>query len=89
MYIHNQTLIMLTQKVSWWGNSLGLRLPQTLVQQVEWTEGTIVSITIEDNRLVLSPVKPKYRLEQLLENITPDMQHDEMEWGEAVGEETW
>ena len=80
---------MLVQKVSYWGNSLGVRLPQAVVQQVDWAEGTTVSITIEDNRLILSPVKPKYSLEELLQNITPDMQHDEIDWGEPAGEETW
>lgn len=80
---------MVTQKVSMWGNSLGVRLPQAIVQQVGWKEGALVTILIEDNRIILSPVKPKYTLDELLKNATPEMQHDEVDWNEPVGEETW
>ncbi|MEO0455158.1 MAG: AbrB/MazE/SpoVT family DNA-binding domain-containing protein [Cyanobacteria bacterium P01_A01_bin.114] len=80
---------MITQKVSLWGNSLGIRLPQAVAQQVGLTEGGLVSISIEENRLVLSPMHPEYTLEELLEGVTPEMQHDELDWGEPVGEEIW
>lgn len=80
---------MVTQKVSQWGNSLGIRLPQTIVQQVGWQEGSIVTIATEGNKIILSPAKPKYSLEELLKDSTPDMQHNEMDWGEPVGEEQW
>ncbi len=33
--------------------------------------------------------KKKYKLEDLLEGVTPDMQHDEIDWGNPVGEEAW
>jgi antitoxin MazE len=80
---------MSTLKVSQWGNSLGIRLPQALVQQVGWKEGALVSITIEDNKLILSSAKPKYTLEELLKDAKPELQHDEIDWGEPVGEENW
>lgn len=79
---------MITQKISAWGNSLGVRLPQAIVQQVGWKEGAIVSITIKDNKVVLSTAKPTYTLDELLKNATPEMQHDEVDWGE-LGEESW
>ncbi|MEN9518597.1 MAG: hypothetical protein RLZZ381_1185 [Cyanobacteriota bacterium] len=31
--------------------------------------------------------KPSYTLEELLEGATPDLQHEEVDWGESVGEE--
>nr|WP_204102449.1 hypothetical protein [Spirulina major] len=36
-----------------------------------------------------STVHSKYTLEELLENVTPDLQHNEVDWGESVGEENW
>lgn len=80
-------LTMITQKISMWGNSLGVRLPQAIVQQIGWEEGALVTISIEDNRIILTSTKPKYTLEELLKNVTPEMQHDEIDFGELVGEE--
>ena len=34
-------------------------------------------------QLDLSPVKTEYKLDELLKNVTPDMQHDEIDWGES------
>ena len=73
---------MVTQKVSIWGNSLGVILPQAIIQEVGLKEGTTVSISTEGNKIILSPTKPKYSLEELLKEATPDMQHDELDWGE-------
>lgn len=80
---------MVTQKVSMWGNSLGIRLPQTIIQQMGLKQGDLVAISTEGNKIVLSPTRPKYTLDELLQNTTPDRQHAEVDWGEPVGEESW
>jgi antitoxin MazE len=80
---------MVTQKVSLWGNSLGIRLPQAIIQQMGLKQGDLVAITTEGNQIILSPTRPRYTLDQLLQNATPDRQHDEVDWGEPVGEENW
>ncbi|NES77023.1 MULTISPECIES: AbrB/MazE/SpoVT family DNA-binding domain-containing protein [Okeania] len=80
---------MVTRKVSIWGNSLGVILPQAIIQEVGLKEGTTVSISTEGNKIILSPTKPKYSLEELLKEATPDMQHDELDWGESMGAESW
>ena len=81
--------VMITQKVSMWGNSLGIRLPQAIVQQVELHEGALVNISTENNKIILTPARPKYTLDELLKDVTPQMQHDELDWGEPAGEEKW
>jgi len=80
---------MVTQKVSMWGNSLGVRLPQTIIQQMGLKPGDSIAISTEGNRIILSPARPRYTLDQLLKDVTPDQHHDEMDWGELVGEESW
>ncbi len=80
---------MLTQKVSLWGNSLGVRLPQTIIQQMGLKQGDLVAISTEGNKIILSPARPRYNLDELLQDVTPDMQHNEMDWGEPAGEESW
>jgi antitoxin MazE len=78
---------MVTQKVSMWGNSLGVRLPQTIIQQIGLKQGDLVAVSTEGDKIVLSPAKPKYTLEGLLQDVTPESQHDEVDWGEPVGAE--
>lgn len=80
---------MITQKVSMWGNSLGIRIPQTIIKQVSLHEGALINISLEDNKIILTPARPKYTLDELLKDAKPDMQHDELDWGEPVGEENW
>lgn len=72
-----------------WGNSLGIRLPQAIIQQVDLYEGASVNISIQDNKIILAPARQTYNLEKLLKDITPEMQHDELDWGEGKGEESW
>ena len=80
---------MNTQRVSAWGNSLGIRLPQVIAQQVGFAEGVSISISVEGDKVVLSPARPKYTLDELLKDVTPEMQHDDIDWGEPVGAEIW
>ena len=80
---------MTVRKISTWGNSLGIRLPQTVLEELGLTDGAIVDVVVDRNKIVLSPIKEEYDLEELLQNVTPDMQHDEIDFGEAVGDEIW
>lgn len=80
---------MLT-RVQKWGNSIALRIPKTFADEMHITVDTAVELTIEDGRLVISPVEqPEYALEDLLALITPENVHDEVDWGEPVGREAW
>ncbi len=80
---------MLT-RVQKWGNSIARRIPKTFADEMHITVDTAVELTIEDGRLVISPVEqPEYALEDLLALITPENVHDEVDWGEPVGREAW
>lgn len=80
---------MITQKISKWGNSLGIRLPQSIIQQFGWQEGEQVVISTKDHQIILSQARPKYSLADLLKDADPANQHSELDWGEARGEEIW
>ncbi|WP_088243454.1 AbrB/MazE/SpoVT family DNA-binding domain-containing protein [Calothrix rhizosoleniae] len=80
---------MVTQKVSMWGNSLGIRLPQAIALQMGLKEGALVSISTDGDKIILSPARSKYTLDELLKDVSSDMQHNEVNWGEPVGEEDW
>jgi antitoxin MazE len=73
----------MTNIVNKWGNSLGLRIPQPVANQVGFTAGKVVLIEVVNNTLVVSPVTKKYQLDELLEEITPELISGEYDWGEA------
>ncbi len=55
---------MTTEKVSKWGNSLGVRLPSAIALQMGLTEGALLSIYTDGYRIIFSPKKPKYTLDE-------------------------
>jgi antitoxin MazE len=81
---------MITTHIRKWGHSLAVRFPQSLLAQLNLQADGEVEISIEEGRLVLSPVKkPKYTLDELLAQIKPESLHDEIDFGESLGKEVW
>ncbi|MGH7865044.1 MAG: AbrB/MazE/SpoVT family DNA-binding domain-containing protein [Candidatus Binataceae bacterium] len=76
-------------KVTKWGNSLAIRISAPLARQARIAEGTEVEITASSGRIVVAPSRREYRLEELVQAITPENRHAETEWGGPVGAETW
>ena len=73
-----------------WGNSLGLRIPKSIAEQTGVKEGSAVELNVEDERLVITPVKVEaYRLADLLERVTDENLHGEIDTGDPVGREVW
>ena len=72
-----------------WGNSLGVRIPLSVATELGFKIGTVVDVTIEDGRAIISPIRKKYTLEELLEGVTPDLIGGEYDWGQPVGNEAW
>jgi antitoxin MazE len=78
---------MMNVLISRWGNSLGLRLPKSLAEQVGVRAGERVEMTVEGDALVLRPSAPRYVLADLLVNMTPQAAHEAFDWGDDVGRE--
>jgi antitoxin MazE len=76
--------------VAKWGNSLAIRLPQHLAKEIKLTEGVEVDLVVIDGNLVIKPrIRKQYALEDLIDAITPENLHTEVESGVAVGNEVW
>jgi antitoxin MazE len=75
--------------ISKWGNSLALRLPKSLAEDAGLSEGTMVDLHLDGDRLVIAPSRPKYRLAELLAEHKQGHRHEETDWGKAEGEEVW
>jgi len=77
-------------RVQKWGNSLALRIPKPLADEVGLRENSPVELWLRDNMLIITPVvKPTFDLAQLLTQVTEDNLHREVDTGPAVGGEAW
>jgi len=73
-----------------WGNSLALRIPKPLADQAHITQGSLVEIKLVDNTLRIEPLAPEaYDLDALLDGVTEDNIHEEIDTGDAQGKEVW
>ena len=75
------------QTIVKWGNSLGLRIPQSIAEQIKLSEGSQVVLEVVDGNLVIKPKRTKYSLDALLEDITQENLHGETDTGRPVGNE--
>jgi antitoxin MazE len=72
-----------------WGNSQALRIPRAVLDALKINEGDEVEMVAEDGKLTVHPLNPKLTLESLVEGITPENRHGEIDWGKPVGNEVW
>lgn len=70
-----------------WGNSLAIRVPSKLVESLGVLPGTVADMDLRGDRLVITPRKHVYRLDDLLEAITNDNLHAEVPTRARVGKE--
>ena len=76
-------------QISKWGNSLAVRIPQSVVKDARLAEGDRVALDIaSDGSIVLRPTGRKYSLDELLAGIKPGNLHTETDWGPPQGKES-
>ena len=73
-----------------WGNSLAVRIPQTLARQLDLQPDSHVRLTVRGKDLAVQPLRrAPVRLEALLEEVTDSNRHDEVDTGPSRGREVW
>jgi antitoxin MazE len=73
-----------------WGNSLAIRIPRPFAEEANLHENSAVDVSVRSGKLVIAPVtKEELTLDALVERITPENRHEEIETGDAVGNEIW
>ena len=73
-----------------WGNSLAIRIPQNLAKEINLAEGSEVKLVLIDGKLTIEPItRRRCSLEELIEAMTPENVHTEIDTGVAVGNEVW
>jgi antitoxin MazE len=77
--------------ISKWGNSQGLRLPKDIISQLHLTVGDVVSLVVENGKVVIEPVKKEeyvYDINTLVSGIPKAHQVSE-EIASQAGKEAW
>jgi antitoxin MazE len=70
-----------------WGHSLALCIPRAFAREAQLAESSPVELCLVEGRLVVTPLRQQYRLEDLVAAITPENCHAETDWGAPVGRE--
>jgi antitoxin MazE len=68
-----------------WGNSIGLRLPKAMLEQVGLKEGARVEVSIEGDHLLIR--RDRLKLADLLAQCTPEARPDPIDFGPPAGRE--
>ena len=77
-------------RIQKWGNSLALRIPKSFAQELHLEQGTMVEVSLQEGTLCVTPLsRPPLTLENLLQQVTPQNLHHEIDTGPAVGAEVW
>ena len=74
-------------RVARWGTSLAVRIPKPIAEQWGVQEGSAIEMISQGDKVLLS--KGVYDLDDLLEQVTQDNLHPEVDSGPAQGNEAW
>jgi antitoxin MazE len=84
--------VVVKNKFLKWGDSLALRIPAVFAKEIGASVNKVADMTVRNGTLVVRVQKEKRRrhsLERLLEGITRENYHREIDWGLRVGNEYW
>lgn len=70
-----------------WGNSLGFRIPSMWAKDNEIKNGSKVEVIAEKGKMIILPQRKT--LEDMMNLVTEENLHSEIETFEAVGKEEW
>ena len=71
-----------------WGNSLAVRIPKAISEELSIDEKTEMEMIARDGMLILEP-RHRYRLKDMLNEITDENLHGEIDTGTRTGIEEW
>jgi antitoxin MazE len=74
-------------KTARWGNSLAVRIPNSIVKDCGLSENALVDISLRKGEIVIKPMRKRYALSELLAGITSENVHGEVGMDEPVGQE--
>ena len=77
-------------RVQKWGNSLALRIPRSFAEEAGIIEGGAIEMSLDNGVILVRAAQEKrWRLDDLVAEITDENLHDEWDSGTAAGGEAW
>lgn len=73
-------------QVTQWGNSLGVRIPRVLASKLGVHAGDSVEVFLQHDHIV---IRKRYSLQSMLDQISEENRHEEIETGKSCGKEIW
>ena len=71
-----------------WGNSASVRIPSAVMQAARISLDTPVDVREEDGRIIIEPERDtEFELEELVDRMTEDNLHSEIDTGDPIGRE--
>ena len=76
-------------RITQWGNSMIIRIPSYIVKQLGLEDKQALTVTIQNNSIVLTPIKKQpTNIHDLFADWQDDGQRDhEVDWGKEEGNE--
>ena len=71
-----------------WGNSLAIRIPKVISEELSIEYDTELEMIAKNGFLILTP-RPSYRLKDLLAQVSEENLHEEIKTGYRTGREEW
>ena len=78
----------MTVKLQKWGNSMGVRIPKSIIEKVNIEENDELIIEQQDGKIVIFPAKKKLSLSDMMDQVTPENLHTEDDF-KPEGNEVW
>lgn len=84
--------ILETKKIMRWGNSAGILLPKSVLENLDLSVGKEVRFVFEDGKFYIENASdelkiPNFRLEDLMKGYEPELMQSEVEDFRPVGKE--
>ena len=77
-------------KLQKWGNSQGIRIPQSLLKSLNLKVNDFLDIFQEEDRIIISKSKNrKISLKERFEKYNGENQAEDFVWDNKVGKEIW
>ncbi|QNR08055.1 MULTISPECIES: AbrB/MazE/SpoVT family DNA-binding domain-containing protein [Macrococcoides] len=73
-----------------WGNSQGIRIPKSIVNEMNLDKNQKFDLTMQDEKIILTKQQQNNSLiRELFENYETENKPSEFDWGKPRGNEVW
>jgi len=79
----------MTTSIQKWGNSQGIRIPKSILDELKWKENEDVMIMVQDNKLIIEKTEKRKNIKDLFKEYDEKYEPIEIDWGEPMGDEIW